>query len=488
MKLFILDDLFMKLYRLKYLAGITLMFLSACSDSSSYDTEGQNGKPMQQTFTVAVESVGELFEGGEGVNPTAVVSRRPISSVTPTQTFDKLSILIIEYQSPAKVVYKKTIDNWCNPDNKASIPWSTEEGQGRYATITLTGSECLEEGKTYMAYVIGYQTGTYGGYEPFKGIEVGDFYNQTETATIPENGFAEEIFAGAEIFWVENGVILSKLSAEAEAQHGLMVARRQVAGTFGYFTRIPVHINGSSVAKLRLVATKRNETVIFGGFRSVDDTFNFHKDNVINGMNPRTDYDCALAGSTANNAFSVYEIDLCKWFPGNTENTLLPLDMNGDGYLDSKDSNWKTDEEAYPQGTISLPKGSVFGDRFWISVAMLQNDIQAGIPTFQMQMLDADGNIVKYWNVILRNYETAGENRTLVSLPNGESGRTQISELDNIDTETCFSIVRNRLYTMGEKSYSQNYGEDEPIDLSTANELVLDARHEWQIMNSIIFN
>lgn len=478
----------MKLYRLKYLAGIVLMLLSACSDSSSPDAEGQSGKPQQQTFSVAVESVGELFEGGEGVNPAAVASRRPISSVTPTQTFDKLSILIVEYQSPAKVVYKKTIDNWSNPDNKASIPWSTEDGMGRYATITLTGSECLEEGKTYMAYVIGYQSGTYGGYEPFKGVEVGDSFNHTEVATVPDDGYAEEVFAGAEIFWVENGVILSKLSDDAEAQHGLMVARRQVAGTFGYFTRVPVQVNGSSVAKLRLVATKRNRSVIFGGFRSVDDAFDFHKDNVINGMNPRTDYNCALAGSAANNAFEVYEIDLCKWFPGNTKNGLLPLDMNGDGYLDSADTNWRTDEEAYPKGTISLPRGTVFGDSFWISVVMTQEDVDAGLPTFQMQMLDADGKVIKYWDVILRNYETAGENRTLVSLPDGENGRTVITELDNIDTETCFSIVRNRLYTMGEKSQSQNYGEDEPIDLSTAGVLVLDARHEWQIMNSIIFN
>lgn len=478
----------MNLYRLKYLASIALMLLSACSDSSSFDTEGQSGKLQQQTFSVAVESVGELFEGGEGVSPVVVASRRPISSVTPTQTFDKLSILIVEYQSPAKVVYKKTIDNWSNPDNKASIPWSTEDGMGRYATITLTGSECLEEGKTYMAYVIGYQSGTYGGYEPFKGVEVGDSFNHTEVATVPDDGYAEEVFAGAEIFWVENGVILSKLSDEAEAQHGLMVARRQVAGTFGYFTRVPVQVNGSTVAKLRLVATKRNQTVIFGGFRSVDDAFDFHKDNVINGMNPRTDYDCALAGSAVNNAFSVYEIDLCKWFPGNTKNGLLPLDMNGDGYLDSADTNWRTDEEAYPKGTISLPRGTVFGDSFWISVVMTQEDVDAGVPTFQMQMLDADGKVIKYWDVILRNYETAGENRTLVSLPDGENGRTVITELDNIDTETCFSIVRNRLYTMGEKNQSQNYGEDEPIDLSTAGVLVLDARHEWQIMNSIIFN
>lgn len=469
------------------LAGMLAATMSVTSCGS--DTpKGDENVSQQQSFSVVVESVGELFEGGEGVNPAAVASRRPISSVTPTQTFDKLALLIIEYASPAKVVYKKTIDNWSNPDNKASYPWSTEDGQGRYATITLTGDECLEEGKNYMAYVIGYHTGTYGGYEPFKGIEVGDYYNQTEVVTVPEDGSADEIFAGAEVFFVKDGVILSQRSSEAEVEHGLMVARRQVAGTFGYFTRIPVTAGGKKVAKLRLVSTKENRTVIFGGFRSVDDNLNFHKDNVINGMNPATDYDCVLAGSLKKDAFSVYEIDLCKWFPGNTENALLPLDANGDGYLDSADTNWQTDEENYPKGTISLPRGTVFGDSFMVSIAMFQDDVDEGIPTFQMQMLDAGGKVIKYWDVVLRNYETAGENRTLVSLPEGVDGRTEIMELENIDTETCFSIVRNRLYTMGEKSQSQNYGEDEPIDLSIANELVLDARHEWQIMNSIIFN
>lgn len=476
------------LEKIKYALGIAALLLSSCSSDTSSVSDINTEKPQQQTFTVVVESVGELFEGGEGVNPGTLASRRPISSVTPTQTFDKLALLIIEYASPAKVVYKRTIDNWSNPDNKASYPWSTEEGQGRYATVTLTGDECLEEGKNYMAYVIGYHAGTYGGYEPFKDIEVGDYYNHTEVVTVPENGSVDEVFAGAEVFWVKDGIILSQRSSEVEVEYGLMVARRQVAGTFGYFTRIPVTAGGKKVAKLRLVSTKENRTVIFGGFRSVDDNLNFHKDNVINGMNPATDYDCVLAGSLKKDAFSVYEIDLCKWFPGNTENALLPLDANGDGYLDSADTNWQTDEENYPKGTISLPRGTVFGDSFMVSIAMFQDDVDEGIPTFQMQMLDAGGNVVKYWDVVLRNYETAGENRTLVSLPEGVDGRTEIMELENIDTETCFSIVRNRLYTMGEKSQSQNYGEDEPIDLSIANELVLDARHEWQIMNSIIFN
>lgn len=477
----------MKHSKILILLGVFHFLLTSCSSDDSEDSSSLEEQAKEQTFTVVVESVGELFSGGEGVNPTAF-TRGQISSVAPTQTFDKLALLIIEYASPAKVVYKRTIDNWSNPDNKASYPWSTEEGQGRYATVTLTGDECLEEGKNYMAYVIGYQTGTYGGYEPFKDIEVGDYYNHTEVVTVPDDGRADEIFAGAEVLFVKDGIILSQRSSEAEVEYGLMVARRQVAGTFGYFTRIPVTAGGKKVAKLRLVSTKENRTVIFGGFRSVDDNLNFHKDNVINGMNPATDYDCVLAGSLKKDAFSVYEIDLCKWFPGNTENALLPLDANGDGYLDSADTNWRTDEENYPKGTISLPRGTVFGDSFMVSIAMFQDDVDEGIPTFQMQMLDAGGKVIKYWDVVLRNYETAGENRTLVSLPEGVDGRTEITELENIDTDACFSIVRNRLYTMGEKNQSQNYGEDEPIDLSKDNVLVLDARHEWQIMNSIIFN
>lgn len=442
----------------------------------------------EQYFTVVVESEGELFTGGEGVNPT-MMTRRPISSVTPTQTFDKLSLIIVEYQSPAKVVYKTTIDNWSNPDNKASIPWSEEGGQGRYATIRLTGDECLKEGVTYMAYAVGYQSGTYGNYEPFAEIEVGDDYNRTETATVPAGEVPEEVFAGAEVFFVRQGTILSKRSEEAEVEHALLMVRRQVAGTFGYFTRIPVRIQGVAVSRLRLVATQCNRTVIFGGFRGVDDSYDFHKDNVVNGMDPQTNFNASLAGSTQPDAFTVYEIELAHWFPGNRENALLPYDADGNGYLDADDENWQTDPETYPLGTISLAAGSVFGDRFVVPFAVDGQDVASGRCSFQLQLLDVEGAILKHWNVTLRDIDAAeNEHRTLVSLPDGEAGRTQISELENIDTESCFSIVRNRLYTMGEKSQSQNYGEDTPVDLNVADELVMDAHHQWQIQNSIIFN
>lgn len=186
--------------------------------------------------------------------------------------------------------------------------------------------------------------------------------------------------------------------------------------------------------------------------------------------------------------FEVYEIDLARWFPGHPEDPRLPYDSNADGYLDSDDANWQTDEDSYLQGSISLARGSVFGEKFWIAVDMTQANPDLSIPTFQMQLLDTRGDVVKFWDVVLQDFESAGEDRTVVSLPNGVLGRTQISQVENLDTETCFSLVRNRLYTMGEKSQSQSYGEDVPVDLSVAGVLVLNANHEWQIQNSIFFN
>ena len=114
---------------------------------------------------------------------------------------------------PATVIWQTTIDDWSNPDNQASVPWSSATGRGRYATIRLPEHVRLEEDKTYMAYAIGYQTGTYGNYAPFAGVETGGFYRRTEVASVAPGEHPEEVFAGAEIFFVEGGVIRSGYSA-----------------------------------------------------------------------------------------------------------------------------------------------------------------------------------------------------------------------------------------------------------------------------------
>lgn len=472
----------MKEYLLEAAAlAVWLITLAGCSGSEVIQEEGSGQQEsVTQQFTVVVESVGELFSQAD--------SRRPISSVDPEQSFDKLSLIITRYESPAEVVYMKTLDGWSDTHNRVSVPWSQGDSRGRKAVVTLTGDECLENGRDYLVYAVGYQSGTYGGYEAFAGVKPGDNFFRTEIADVPEGGMAEEIFAGAESFHVHDGKIYPVASSEAEEEEAVVVLRRQVAGTFGYFTRIPAQYAGESVAAMQLVTTRKNRTVIFGGFRGVDDEENFRKENVINGMNPRTDYNTALAGSTMNDAFVVYRINLANWFPGNTSNSALPLDQNGDGYLDAEDTNWQIDTDRYPDSSISLPAGTVFNDSFLVSVAMTEADIAAGLPTFQMQLLSANGKILKHWDVLLRDSEEEEQTvRTMVSLPDGNNGRAVVTVEDNPETEYCYSVVRNRLYTMGVKSQGQSYGEDEPIDMSQVDDLVLDSRHEWNAVNIIFF-
>ena len=265
-------------YYAAYLLCAFLVSVTSCNNDATKDS------PMtaSQSFTVAVASIGENFN---------IETRRPISSVSPTQTFDKLSLIIVKNEVPAQIVYKTTLNDWSNTANIVSTPWSNENGEGRKATITLNGTDCLKDEHSYIVYAIGYESNTYGNYEPFKGLEAGDNYNQTETATVPLGDDAHEIFAGAEIFIVKDGKIYSQQDSESGAAPATIVLRRQVAGTFGYFTDIPTHVGDSPVAKLRLVATQRNQTVIFGGFRGLEDPLNFNKENVVNGTNPRTDYD-----------------------------------------------------------------------------------------------------------------------------------------------------------------------------------------------------
>lgn len=464
-----------------WIAGLFTLLLATGCDNSNEIVEGREpDKGAVQEFTLMVESIGESY-----LDEAAPETRRPVSSVTPKQTIDKLDLIIIKNDNSAEVVYHTTLDGWSDTQNFVSQPYIDGVKQGRKTVITLTEDNLLEEGKDYLVYAIGYQSGTYGGYVPFKGVEVGKPFLKTETATVPDGGWADEIFAGSEILHVENGSIKTAADSYSELTDGTVTLRRQVVGTFGYFTHIPTAIDGKKVASLRLVATRRNKTVIFGGFRSMEDPENFNQENVINGMTPRTDYDAKLAGSSRNDAFLVYEVILKNWFPGNTEHPGLPLDTNGDGYLDEKDTNWQVNEEKYPDGSIKLQKGSVFGDCFWVASAMYAEDIESGIPTFQMQLLDEGGEVLKHWDVLLREKVALQATRTIVTL---EDGRTVVTTESNPETEYCFSIVRNHLYTMGTKARSQSYGEDEPIDLSEADVLVVDVENEWGGADVIIFD
>lgn len=468
--------------------GITVLLavafgLSACGD------EGAPPAPQPDwQLTVKVESVGESLIN-PGYDETTTASRSPISSVAPTQHFDKLALIVLDSET-TEVIYQTELDNWSDTGNRTSVSYVEGSKRGRKTTISIAG-DCLENGKDYITYAVGYQSGSYGDYRPFTGIKPGDKFSAMELVHLPEDGETEELFAGAEILHATEGKLQTRPSSDAPLENATVTLRRQVAGTFGYFTRIRANytIDGQTyVSKyLRLVTTRANRSIILGGFRSMEDPENFNQENVINGYEPRTDYDAALEGSATDNAFTVYSIDLSKWFPA-TDNSQLPLDQNGDGFLDAADSNWKTDTERYPDNVIKLQSGTVYGDSYLVAVAMHQEDIDGGLPTFQLQITDKNGKVLQGWNVLLREQVMLQATRSIVSLPEKGEKRPTITTESNPETEYCFSIVRNHLYSMGDKGHDQSYGEDEPIDLSRATDLVVDVDNEWEAAGAIIFN
>lgn len=132
------------------------------------------------------------------------------------------------------------------------MPYVNGEKRGRQREVVLEGSSLLEEGVEYIAYGVGFHSGTYGGYEPFKGLSLGDKFPNSEMVTVPDGDGVAEIFAGAQSFYVGNGEIIANPEDEEISEIPAIRLRRQVAGLMGYYTRIPAVIGEKVVKSIRL--------------------------------------------------------------------------------------------------------------------------------------------------------------------------------------------------------------------------------------------
>lgn len=462
-------------YILKTIFPAVVGLVCACSEKTDIDADTY-GADVQEII-VRVESVGE----------TLVKQKDPgentITSITPYQAIDKLVMLIID-RSNGNVVYKKIFDGWSSTGNITSVPYIEGDKRGREAIVNLKGENRLKKNREYVAYAVGYHTGSYGNYVPYKDIETGSYFGYTEMARLPEGEKASEIFAGAQSFVNIGGKIVADPVNPDISDNPAIILRRQVAGTFGYFTGIPVTVDGKKVKSLRLVTSKRNKAIIFAGFRSQENPNEFNQENVINGTEQSTGYDCRMYGSEQDNAFTVYRIELNEWFPGEGE---LPLDMNGDGFLDGNDYNW-TLPQYIREDMIKLEKGCVYDSRYLIATAMTKEDVEQKLPTFELQILGEDDEILKYWDANIRADEALRKVRTIVELAPEIKGGIRIVTEDSPESNLTYSIARNNIYTLGEKNSDQSYGEDMPIDLSREQVLIMDVNPEWKGLDAIIFN
>ena len=373
---------------------------------------------------------------------------RPLYSEAPAQKIDMVHFFIIN-TGTNKVVYEKDIPNWMSDQSVITVG-----DDARQTTIELKGEDKLAVG-TYKAYAIGYtSSGSVYTYAPdFTTLEKESEWTSAVTATT--SGDAEEIFAGTTD---DNQNIVIASAGETFTKN--IVLKRQVAGTYGYFTNIPAKGPKGEVAKtLRLVAAAKNTQVVLDGF---------DKANAVNGKTSASDESGVFFNDGTTKGFVVYSINLDSWFTGG--------DTNTDGVLNESDT-WAA---GITESGVSFKTGSVFAGKFLVPFSA----VESASNSLQLQLLDGSGNILRYWNVNL-----AAAQEDVIDITAGEPAAA-----DEVSTSS-YSVLRNHLYTLGMRKAGDNGGdddpdgdEDKPEDLNKGQQLVIKVSGAWENITGMVLD
>ena len=421
------------------LAASSLLFGACSSDDAVVNTTAQNEAVQQIVLQVA--------SSGDGLTTRA---GRPLYSSQALQTIQNVCVVIYK-DDATKTIVKKTKLNW--KDSK------TYDNHGRQLTLTYKGNDRLDAGN-YKVMAVGYSDNSDYNYS----LDVtsttaltGDYSDIT--ATLKEGKKeAEEVFAGdAELKIGTDKNITNLTSGE---KNGVAVTlHRQVAGSFGYFQNIPASVDGKAAATLRLVVRGKNDKLTFNNFNS---SFTTTGNTIKYYVNGSTSTGAPLATTdkffNGDSGYVLYSIDLKTWFP--------QLDENGDGVLNAQDSHWNRPDKVKTQ----VVKGSVFGSNFVIPFKYTESK-----NTMELQLLDADGNIIKHWTVSI---PTADVNT------NTENGNVADA------SSSIFNVVRNHMYNLGVKTSNgtktdPDPGKDEPEDLTKSQNLILKVNDNWEVIHKM---
>lgn len=435
------------------LAASSLLFSACSSDDAVVSTVGQNEAVQQIVLQVA--------SSGDGLTTRA---GRPLYSSEALQTIQHVRVIIYKDDATKTIVKDKQLD-W--KDSK------TYDNHGRKLTLTYKGDERLSEGN-YKVMAVGYSDNS--DYTYALDVTSADALSGTYsdiTATLKTGKkVAEEVFAGDADLKIDANKDITNLTSGEE--DGLDVTlHRQVAGSFGYFCNIPASVNGKAAATLRLVVRDKNDMLTFNNFNSsftdaATSTIKYY----VNGSKSAS---AATADAKFNNkedGYVLYSINLNTWFPGG--------DQNSDGVLNAEDTNWK-----HPDGVnTQVVKGSVFGSNFVIPFKYTE-----GKNTMELQLLDADNNIIKTWTVSIPASDLNS---------NKANGATDASA-------SIFNVVRNHMYNLGVKTSNGTKpdpsnpdpkptdpdpdkpkpGTDQPEDLTKSQNLILKVNDNWEAIHKM---
>ena len=531
------------------LAAGVLLF-SACK-SEDVPAQGGNESANDQKLVL------NLATGGNQASRAG----RPLLSSAAGQDIDKLTLFFIDGEGNIALKKEISSAEWHNGatayDKGMQIEISLKGSNGEALTASTVGTKYTVYAVGYSertAYNNGFLNGSLTKDAAF--TQTDNFWAQTAENT------GEEIFAGeAKITAIQNGstnetcLIQTSESGATYPESPAMavpsiVLNRQVAGVTGYFTNIRTGkmTAGTGLTaepvKLRLVASGRNNRVKFENLVSGETTTSTTVNYVINGAQngdlDNAKVDARFLNSSTNDAYVVYEVNLADWFNYGGESgrsTFADCDLNGDGVVGFEDAiayvygkgnvaklqgddlkntwseaiqgkkvsigaepsevqcNKLSDFWAIPASNKGqqLEAGSVFAGEFLIPFAQA-----TGKNTFELQLLDKDGQILDHWNVRIPEDEMY----TSTNVPSPSTG-TIISAKYDIST-SIYNVFRNHVYSLGLKAQDTDGGpvdptdpvtpdpkpepdddKDEPSDLSVGQNLLINVNDQWEIIHQM---
>lgn len=534
------------------LAAGVLLF-SACK-SEDIPAQGGNESANDQKLVL------NLATGGNQASRAG----RPLLSSAAGQDIDKLTLFFIDGGDKIALKKEISSAEWHNGatayDKGMQIEISLKASNGENLTASIEGTKytVYAVGYSENTYNNGFLNGSLTKGAAF--TQTDNFWAQT--AETEKTG--EEIFAGeAKITAIQNSsgetclIQTPESGADYPASPAMavpfIVLNRQVAGVTGYFTNIRTGkmTTGTGLTaepvKLRLVASGRNNRVKFENLVS-GETTSTTVNYVINGAQnsdlDNADADARFLNSSEKDAYVVYEVNLADWFKygGDTgRSTFADCDINGDGVVGFEDAiayvygkgnvaklqgddlknTWskaiqgdKVSIGAEPSEEVQcnalsgfwaiptsnkgqqLVAGSVFAGKFLIPFAQ-----KAGKNTFELQLLDKDGQILDHWNVRIPEDEMY----TSTNVPSPSTG-TIISATYDITT-SIYNVFRNHVYSLGLKAQDTDTGgpvdptdpntpepdpkpkpddeKDEPSDLSVGQNLLINVNDQWEIIHQM---
>lgn len=493
--------------------GAAAAFTSCSNDDVIVNSDFDQGIASAQVLTLQVASAGDGMTTRAG---------RPLLSSAADQKIDQVALYFVqtsEGTDQGKLVLKKWV-NWTTAADYA-------DGKQLEIALKSENKQKLSQG-TYDVYAVGYSgkkaddtnfTFTPGEMFNDDGNVIGsDNWTNFQATLKNEANYAEEVFAGMTTVTVNDKGAFD-LQKDGKKNH--IVLHRQVAGATGYFNNIPVSVDGKPSRYVRLVASAKNKTVLFdnfnSGFTSNPDNLNKPEDAntvgfkyIVNGTDAVTSNKDVLFAN-GKLAFTVYQIDLSEWFKKDpqvaADKPYIGYDVNSDGFLGTDDVKkflgdkqpaspddysevWVNPNAKHGQ---SVYRGTVFGAEFVIPIAYVD-----GQNTLQLQVTDEAGNVLKYWNINVKEEQL-----------HKQQPATQAAAEEKFDfSKRIFNLYRNHMYSVGMKANNliptpenpnpkpdpskpdpeipTNPDKDEkPTDLSKGQDLIIYVNDNWEVIHDM---